>query len=63
MAKEGFDSPHWNRSELRVTAARGYSRVTGWQVCLVALLALLCIAPAAYTVLGAAVAPAAAVRG
>jgi hypothetical protein len=65
MAKEGFDSPHWNRSEPRVTTPRGNTRITGWQICAAVLLALLCVAPAAFSTLGESVpsAATAATRG
>jgi hypothetical protein len=65
MAKEGFDSPHWNRCEPRVTTPHGNTRITGWQVCAAVVLALFWVAPAAFSTLSEAVpsAATAATRG
>jgi hypothetical protein len=48
MAKEGFDSPHWERAGASLAIPHHDTHAHAWGVVACVLLALLCFAPIAF---------------
>ena len=53
MAKEGFDSPHWERAAASLAIPHHDTRAHAWGFVACVLLALLCFAPIAFGAAGA----------